>query len=246
MGKKPVIGVTTGFAKRNEFSQGPYVHQDYEQSLFLTGAVPVLLPVAPDGLTDHYLDLCDGIIFSGGGDVDPRFYDEPPSPYIEPFDITRDRFEILLMKKAVEAGKPILCICRGMQVLNVAFGGTLVQDLGTEWKHPIQHDQKIARMKTSHSVQLLHGNRLSQLLEGQDSLYVNSLHHQAVKELAPGFRAAALAPDGVVEAMEHEANDRIISVQWHPESMAAGGDSLMRHLFQFFVVQCSLSGEKMS
>lgn len=244
MDRTPVIGVTTGFAKRNDLSQGPYAHQDYEQSLFLTGAVPVLLPIAPDELADRYIDLCDGIIFSGGGDVDPRFFGEPPSPYIEPFDIERDRFEILLLKKAIDAGKPVLCICRGLQVLNVAYGGTLVQDLATEWENPILHDQKIARGKTSHGVRIIPDSRFSQLLGGRDSLYVNSLHHQAIKKLAPGFRAVAFAPDGVIEAVEHEQNDRIIGIQWHPESLAASGDSLMRGLFRSFVAQCSLSGEK--
>jgi putative glutamine amidotransferase len=244
MGEKPVIGVTTGFAKRNEFSQGPYVHQDYEQSLFLTGAVPVLLPIAPDDLTDHYLDLCDGFIFSGGGDIDPRFYGEAPSPHIEPFDAERDRFEITLLKKAVASGKPVLCICRGLQVLNVAYGGTLIQDLATEWKQPILHDQKIPRVQTSHSVRLLEDSRLSRLLGGKTSLFVNSLHHQAIKALAPGFRAVAFAPDGVIEAVESDTSSRIFGVQWHPESLTAGGDPLMRRLFQTFVGACSLSDEK--
>jgi Predicted glutamine amidotransferases len=244
MGEKPVVGVTTGFAKRNEFSQGPYVHQDYVQSLFLTGAVPVLLPVASDSLIDRYLDLCDGIIFSGGGDIDPRFYGEAPSPYIEPFDAERDQFEMTLLKKAVSAGKPVFCVCRGLQVLNVAYGGTLIQDLATEWKQPILHDQKIPRSQTSHSVRLLEDSRLSQLFDRKTSIFVNSLHHQAIKTLAPSFRAVAYAPDGVIEAVESDASSRIFGIQWHPESLTAGGDPLMRRLFQTFVTACGMSDEK--
>ncbi|WP_353949299.1 gamma-glutamyl-gamma-aminobutyrate hydrolase family protein [Sporolactobacillus sp. Y61] len=245
MGDRPVIGVTASFVKKTDFSLGPYTHRDYVTALLNADALPVILPIAPEETADAYLSLCDGIIFSGGGDVDPRFFGESPSLYLDTFITERDRIEFALMKKAVAAGKPILGICRGMQVLNVMYGGTLVQDLPTEWKNPLQHDQKVPRKKASHSVRLLSGSRLSALFDDKESLYVNSLHHQAIKKLAAGFRSAAVAPDGVIEAIEHETNDRILGVQWHPESMASGGDPMMCRLFRHFVSQCDRIKEKM-
>ncbi|RYM05008.1 gamma-glutamyl-gamma-aminobutyrate hydrolase family protein [Sporolactobacillus sp. THM7-7] len=238
MGKKPIIGVTAGIIKKNDFVEGPYTHQDYEKSLFLAGAVPLILPIAPDEAIGYYVDLCDGFIFSGGDDIDPRFYDAPPSLNIEPFHTERDASELKLLKQAIKAGKPVFGICRGMQIMNVAFGGTLIQDLPTEWKRPLQHVQKVPRMKSSHSVRLVKDSRLSALLNGRESLYVNSLHHQAVGQIADTLRPAAFAPDGVVEALEHIENDRILAVQWHPESMAAGGDPLMQYLFRQFTEKC--------
>lgn len=239
MADRPIIGVTAGLIKKNDFVEGPYTHEDYVRSLVAAGAVPVVLPVAPDDVVEHYADLCDGFVFSGGDDVDPRFYGEAPSPEIDVFNTERDASELLLLKMAVRAGKPVLGICRGLQVMNVAFGGTLIQDLLSEREQTLQHIQKVPRMKTSHSVHVLTDSRLYAILEGRESLYVNSLHHQAIKTLAGELRAVAFAPDGVIEAAEHVSNDRILGIQWHPESMAAGGDVLMHRLFCHFTEQCS-------
>ncbi|RYL95894.1 gamma-glutamyl-gamma-aminobutyrate hydrolase family protein [Sporolactobacillus sp. THM7-4] len=238
MGEKPIIGVTGGLIKKNDFVEGPCTHQDYGRSLLAVGAVPLILPIAPSEIIEDYVSLCDGFILSGGDDVDPRFYGESPSPHIGVFNTDRDRSELLLLKKAVSSGKPVLGICRGLQVINVALGGTLIQDLSTEMKKTIQHEQKVPRMKTSHSVRVIKNSRLFSLLEGRKSLFVNSLHHQAIGRLASDLRAVSFAPDGVIEAVEHVVNDRILGVQWHPESMAAGGDPLMIRLFSEFVRQC--------
>ncbi|GGL59687.1 gamma-glutamyl-gamma-aminobutyrate hydrolase family protein [Sporolactobacillus putidus] len=239
MGDRPIIGVTGGYLKKNDFVQGPYTHQDYVQSLFSAGAVPIILPIAPNDAAESYEALCDGFVFSGGSDVDPRFYGEPPSLQIDVFNTERDASELLLMKKAIAAGKPVFGICRGLQVMNVAFGGTLIQDLPSEMEQTLQHVQKVPRVKSSHSVRVLEDSRLCALLNGRKTLYVNSLHHQAIKTLAGELRAVAFAPDGIIEAAEHATNDRIFGVQWHPESMAAGGDGLMSHLFRYFVEQCA-------
>lgn len=244
MAQQPVIGITSGYVKKTDFSRGPYAHRDYVTASLQAGGLPVLIPIAPEKTAASYIELCDGFIFSGGEDVDPKFYGEPPSLHIGLFITERDLIEFALMKQAISAGKPVLAICRGLQVLNVLFGGTLVQDLPAEWQNPLQHDQKVPREKASHGVRLLPESRLSALFDGRESLRVNSLHHQAVKKLAGGFQAVAVAPDGVVEAVEHEKNDRILGIQWHPESMAAGGDPLMQRLFRHFVEQCGRMREK--
>ncbi|MFX3618971.1 MAG: gamma-glutamyl-gamma-aminobutyrate hydrolase family protein [Sporolactobacillus sp.] len=237
MGEKPVIGITGGFLKKNDFVQGPYAHQDYVNALLLAGAVPVILPYAED-VADHYLDFCDGIVFSGGSDIDPRFYGEDPSPWIEAFNTERDQSELQILHQAIKRNKPVLGICRGFQLLNIAFGGTLYQDLAAQTKQPLQHDQRAPRSKTVHSIRLLPNSRLSKLFDGRESLFVNSLHHQAVKVLAEDLRAVAFAGDGVIEAAEHKNNERILGIQWHPESMAAAGDTLMLRLFAAFVRRC--------
>lgn len=244
MSDRPIVGVTCGFMKKNDFVQGPYTHEDYVKSLISAGAVPIILPIAPDDVTENYEGLCDGFLFSGGSDVDPRFYGESPSPQIYAFDTERDASELLLMRRVIAAGKPVFGICRGLQVMNVAFGGTLIQDLPSEMKQALQHTQKVPRTKTSHSVRVLEDSRLFTLLNGRKTLYVNSLHHQAIKTLAAELRAVAFAPDGIIEAAEHVNNDRILGIQWHPESMAAGGDALMNHLFRCFVEKCARIKEK--
>lgn len=245
MTNRPVIGITSGMAKRSEFSIGPFTHKDYVESLLTVGATPVILFAAPDEVVAHYVAMCDGFILSGGGDVDPAFFHEEPSLHCGAFDWIRDRFEFALLKKALAVGKPILGICRGIQLINVAFGGTLVQDLPSEWKGSIQHEQKIARGEASHSIRLEDGSKLSELFDHHKMLRVNSLHHQAVKELAPGLRSAAFAPDGVIEALEPEDDSPLLAVQWHPESMTASGDSLMKKLFRHLTEQSALRKKRL-
>lgn len=238
MGKKPIIGITTGYVKKNDFVQGPYVHEDYLEAVTRADAVPVLLPYQAEGAAEQLLGLCDGLILSGGSDIDPRFYDEDPLPQIEWFNTERDQFEMKLLRLALAADKPILGICRGFQLMNVAFGGSLIQDLQTQREQAIQHVQRVPRVKATHSVRLLPDSGLSRLFDRRESVFVNSLHHQAIKTLAAELKAVAFAGDGVIEAAEHRNSERILGVQWHPESMTAGGDPLMLRLFRQFVRQC--------
>lgn len=234
----PVIGVTGGFFKNDDYVKGTYAHQDYVTSLTAAGAVPIILPSASEDGVGKYMELCDGFVISGGCDVDPRFYHEHPSVNMGAFDTERDRAELLLIRRAAELNKPVLGICRGVQAINVAFGGSLIQDIPSEVNGALQHEQKEPRERSSHLVKIDRKSSLFQLFQGQSEIYVNSLHHQAIKRLADDLQAVAHSDDGIIEAVEGVDGLDTLGIQWHPESMAAGGDELMRLLFKKFVRKC--------
>jgi putative glutamine amidotransferase len=166
-------------------------------------------------------------------DVDPHAYGAEPHPRLGEVDPARDRFEIALVRAARAAGLPIFGVCRGMQLVNVAFGGTLVQDIPAQVPGAIRHDQTTVDLhQPSHGVALAEGTQLRALVGG-GSARVNSFHHQAVERMAEGFRATARSSDGVLEAMEHESGPFFQCVQWHPERLA--DDPVTRALFQAFV-----------
>lgn len=236
---KPIIGISSGYVKLSEFSEGDYAHKDYSSSLIKAGAVPLILPIVPGPSVDTYAALCDGFVLSGGCDVNPKFFDQDPTPGCGVFDTERDRAEFQLLQQAMKLGKPVFGICRGLQVINVALGGTLVQDISDDIDHPIQHTQKVSRKEGSHRVRIEKDSRLYQVLGEHETIEVNSLHHQSVARLGAGLHAAAFAADGVIEAVDITEKG-LIGVQWHPESMTAGGSELMLHLFEYFV---SLSRE---
>ena len=184
----------------------------------------------PQGL----LKDLDGLVLSGGGDVDPALFGEAPHPAYFPAEEGRDAAEIALVRAALESKTPVLAICRGVQVLNVAAGGSLVQDIPTEVRHSLAH--RIDRPKDfpAHEVAVSPGSTLAALL-GTDAsrpvVVVNSRHHQSVKAVAPGFHVTAKATDGVIEALESDdRNAFCVGVQWHPENF--GADSRFRELFR--------------
>mgnify|MGYP000286916199 CR=1 FL=1 len=236
---KPIIGITSSHMKKNDYVEGPYTHKDYAASLIRAGGIPFILPTTTDKATiEAYLSYCDGILFSGGCDVDPRFYNQDPSIHTEDVDIQRDRIEFALIRGALKKKKPIMGICRGIQVINVALGGTLIQDINDEIEEPIQHEQKAARGESSHSVRLVKGSLLFHMLGDRDAVYVNSLHHQSVAKVADSLKAVAFSGDGVIEAVEARDGSNLFAVQWHPESMAMAGDKQMLNLFKTFVGKC--------
>jgi putative glutamine amidotransferase len=177
-----------------------------------------------------------GVMLTGGGDVDPSLYGETPHATYEPAEPGRDAFEIGLAKAAIEANVPLLAICRGMQVLNVAMGGTLIQDIPTEVAGALNHSIREPRFHIAHEVWVSPNSRLwntmADKLDGE-SLQVNSRHHQAVKRVAPGFEVNATAPDGVIEGMERPASRFCLAVQWHPENFWRTGE--FRPLFEHFL-----------
>ncbi|MGE5707113.1 MAG: gamma-glutamyl-gamma-aminobutyrate hydrolase family protein [Bacteroidota bacterium] len=231
--KKPLIGITSTFVRLNELSEGVYVHQDYHQAVREAGAIPFVLPLMDEDTFCEALDRCDGVIFSGGEDVDPKYFGADPHRGLGNVFPLRDRLEILAMRRLKTQDKPMLAICRGVQVLNVAFGGTLIQDLPSQRPDAMQHMQKAARHHDTHWVDVLEGTKLYQVL-GQTRVRTNSLHHQAIDEVAPGFRLCGTAGDGTIEAIEDVASRFILGVQWHPESMASH-DPVMKGLFSSFV-----------
>lgn len=209
---------------------------DYIESVQRVGGDPVELdrsaPVPAD-LASQY----DGVLFTGGGDVDPALYGEAPHESYNPAEDGRDSFEVALARAAVEAGLPVFAICRGMQVLSVALGGTLVQDIPTMVNGALDHEVPEPRFALAHEVWVAKDTRLSTLLRDklveEDILQVNSRHHQAVSKVADGFIVSATAPDGVIEAIERPGDPFCLAVQWHPENFWRTGE--FRPLFEGFI-----------
>jgi putative glutamine amidotransferase len=193
---------------------------DYVASLEQAGARVRVLDAKADQLPAA-LAGCDGVLLTGGVDVDPRAYGEAPHPTVE-LDATRDDYELALAKLAIARDLPLLAICRGVQVLNVAAGGTLIQDLPSQHPSATPHAINEPRNAIAHDVTIAPGTCLSMLL-GKPAMAVNSRHHQAVKDAAPGFVVSAVSPDGVVEAIERPASTFCVGVQWHPENFWATG-----------------------
>jgi len=210
------------------------IAETYIRSVVEAGGAPVLIPVITDIKTLSVIvaDL-DGLLLSGGGDINPLYLQEEPIPQLQDVDTLRDEYDLILIRLATNRQIPVMGICRGHQLLNVAFGGGVYQDIYSQNDRPLlKHSQTQPRELPSHTVHVEQiSSRLRALLK-EDKIYVNSFHHQAIKEPAPGFIATATAPDGINEAMEHPEKD-IISVQWHPETMAPEGDKTMQLLFQY-------------
>ena len=198
------------------------------------GLVPIVVPpLAPEELAS-ILGSVQGIILTGGEDVDPAEYGEPPHPRTQRPHTARDKCELAMARAARELGLPTLAICRGIQVVNVAFGGTLIQDIPSEAPSDVQHDQEDEREARVHDVAIEPGSRLAAAL-GASAVTVNSFHHQAVEQLAPGLRVTATAPDGIVEGLEWAGEDWwMLAVQWHPEELVRDARDWDRGLFRAF------------
>ena len=194
---------------------------DYVAALAQAGARVRVLDAAID-LLPAALNGCDGLLLTGGVDVDPRMYGEAAHPTVE-LDATRDDYELALAKLAIARDLPLLAICRGVQVLNVAAGGSLIQDLPSQHPSSIPHAINEPRNAIAHDVTITPGTCLSVLLGEPAAMAVNSRHHQAVKDTAPGFVVSAVSPDGVIEAIERPASSFCVGVQWHPENFWATG-----------------------
>ena len=195
---------------------------------------PYVLPLLDPDEADAMLDGMNGLLLTGGEDLDPSLYDTPAHPALGDVHAQRDAFELALVRAAQARRLPTLAICRGIQVANVALGGTLVQDIPTEWPHAFEHDGAWPRDKRVHDVLVHPRSRLSGAL-GADILQVNSFHHQAVARLADGLAAVAHAPDGVIEGAEWTSDDWwMLAVQWHPEELTASPEPWDRSLFRAF------------
>ncbi len=229
---KPFIGITSSMTE--DYGQ-LILRQEYLQAIVRAGGVPLVLPPSWEAELIHaYTSLCQGFLLSGGGDVDPCYWGELPSPALANISPIRDYFEIGLTKMVLRAQKPILGICRGIQVLNVAQGGSLYQDLQTG----MSHRQNAPRSHTFHDIVIERDSRIGGIL-GLLQTRVNSFHHQAVKEVAAGFVVSALSPDGVIEAIEAETGFAV-GVQWHPEDLRDVGTAA---LFKALVEAARLTEE---
>jgi putative glutamine amidotransferase len=203
-----------------------YLEQSVAHWVLSGGAMPVMVPaVDRDSLLrpcsidlDHYAAKLDGLLLQGGNDMSPQSYDEDPLKPEWAGDRIRDHYEMKLIQAFVDAGKPVFGICRGMQVLNVKFGGTLYQDIATQRPEARAHVCREQYEKLHHEVCIEPGSRLAQLYPGRGAVRVNSIHHQAIKDLASGFDVEARCPeDGIIEAIRLRAGPWVAAVQWHPE-----------------------------
>lgn len=228
---KPLIGITCSF----DHKEGRYFLPDgYVEAILGAGGYPVLLPGSANLSTvEPYLKKIQGLLLSGGVDVDPYHFNEEPAPGLGEIVPERDAFEIMLVKAALKEHMPVLGICRGIQVMNIAYGGTIIQHIPARAEKSLKHAQSAPRYHSTHSITVAEGTKLYRLF-GSGKVRVNSFHHQAVKKLAPGFKVSAKAPDGIIEAIESTKHKFVLGVQWHPECMITH-DTNARVLFQAFV-----------
>lgn len=228
---KPIIGIGTDILTTPGHRDRAFVYTTYVESLRRAGAVPVLIPPQPEN-AGEVLDNLDGVVLAGGYDCDPSVYGEEAHPSIEPMDPRRQSNDLTLARIARERGIPTLGICLGLQVMNVAAGGTLVQDIDSEIETDIEHVSE-PEDRARHDVHIEQGTHLAGILGGTTELNVNSSHHQAIRTVGAGLRKTAHAPDGVVEGVEDPRHPFYLGVQWHPEDM--NGETSAAAIFRAFV-----------
>lgn len=231
---KPLIGITAD-KHRVDGRDWNYQTNDYFRAVQLAGGIPVLLPyVETAEAAGEVLDRIDGLLLSGGVDVDPLTFGELPHPKQGSIAPERDITELLIIKLALARDMAILGICRGHQMLAVAAGGTLWQDLPEQVPSALKHAQQAPRWYPSHPVRVMPGTKLAELV-GAGDIRVNSFHHQAVKHVPHGWISSGVSPDGINEALEHSGYKFVLSVQWHPENFAGRAGYNFDKLFQAFV-----------
>ena len=240
---RPIIGITGNFgAKGCELAQG------YYESVLQAGGIPLVLPPYTDAeALCQTLDRVDGILLSGGGDINPLLLGEEPIPGLHGICPQRDEMELQLVREAYNRQIPMLGICRGIQTLAAALGGTVYQDLNTQYSDAplVKHDQDLDRAYASHTVKAEAGSTLARLFPKatEEGLPVNSFHHQAVRTPGPLLRVSAKATDGVIEAVESNEFKSIIGVQWHPECFITRGERCMMPLFDWLISEASSFAE---
>jgi putative glutamine amidotransferase len=230
---RPLIGITVGPREAGS----PYLQQrtSYPRAIELSGGLPVLVPPLAIETLRGILERLDGIVFPGGADVDPSEYGETPQPKTE-FNRDLDRLELAVAHWAIESQLPTLGICRGQQLLNVALGGSLIQHLD-------DHRQSGDRAALTQPLTLAPGSRLAEIF-GATHIQANTLHHQAVKDVAPGLTATAWAEDGTIEGMESQRHPWLVMVQFHPEELVGFHEPSQR-LFSEFVTACRTASGKL-
>lgn len=235
----PIIGIC-GRSALDEPWCPPLVgaRKGYIDAVIAAGGIPLVLPPVDDlRVLRGMFDALDGLVLTGGVDVAPEIYGEQPHPMLGAVQAERDAAEIPLTRWAVAEGMPVFGICRGIQVLNVALGGTLYQDLPSQWTNDIDHEASIKNEcwdQFDHGLTLEHDSRLAGLLQ-TSALQVNSLHHQAVKDVGTGLRVVGQAPDGVIEAVESTNGHFVVAVQCHPEGLWQEADVRWRSVFRALV-----------
>ena len=234
MKKIPKIGLTMRLELE---TRRFYLGRDYCEAIENFGAIPMHIGLIPK--KEHIREVVnnlDGILLPGSDtDIDPLRFDEEPHPKLKKIIFEKEETDLLILEEAEKIGLPVLCICFGMQVLNVSRGGTLIQDIETQISDPLKHEQGIPYDRNSHSLDIEENSLLSRLITSSEKVKVNSHHHQAVKKVGNNLKATAWAKDGVIECLEDERADRFVfAVQWHPE-WSWKTDELSKNIFQNFV-----------
>lgn len=227
--KKPVIGVSCSIDGSTVEAGMTYV-----VSVRKAGGIPFIIPLTTsEKEIDEYLDRIDGLLMIGGEDVSPLLFGQQPSRNLGEVVPDRDIYDLTLIRKAVKRGLPVFGICRGIQCLNIAMGGDMIQDIPSEVPNAIQHRQNAPRSYGSHTIKITKGSLIAKLL-GVEEIAVNSFHHQACGKVAPGYKVTARASDGVIEAIE-SADGKSYGVQFHPEGFVYSGKNEVLPLFQHLV-----------
>lgn len=227
---KPIVGVMPLWDdKKNSIWMLP----GYMDGLSQAGLLPIILPFSRDeNELEQLMGICDGVLFTGGHDVSPELYQETPLEDLVSCCPKRDTMEVIALRLAIDADKPVLGICRGLQFINAALGGTLYQDLPSQHPSDIKHRQEAPYDVPSHTVSVIPGSPLYDCLHIRE-LPVNSCHHQAIKDLASGLEAMAVSPDGLTEALYKPDHHFLWAVQWHPE-FSYRTDPCSRMIFRTF------------
>lgn len=217
-----------------------WLKEDYYEAIIQCGAIPLLLPVTDNkSILDEYLDICSGFVFCGGPDVDAAYFGQENMPYSKEISPVRDSMEIFLAKEAIVLDKPVLGICRGIQVINIAAGGNIFQDIYAENSSGlslVKHTQEAPRWFPTHDIHIYKNTLLYDIYK-KESLRVNSFHHQAVSTVAPEFTVNACSRDGIIEAVNHKNKKFVLGVQWHPENLWRKDNTHLK-LFERLVSVC--------
>ena len=236
--RKPIsartVAVTAGIRQDGDTTR-VRLTAAYVTALEAAGLVPLIIPPLTDkGAAAAILDSVAGLMLTGGGDIDPARYGERRHEKVSNVNVARDATEVALVEEARRRRTPVLAICRGIQVLNVALGGTLVQDIPSQCPGALAHDEDTPRNSRSHDISVEPGSLIANAI-GTGSCSVNSFHHQSVKGLGEGLKVTARSPDGVIEGIESEGEDWwVLAVQWHPEEMTDSAEPWDRGLFRAF------------
>jgi putative glutamine amidotransferase len=235
----PRIGIT-GTTRYYSGADRSTVNAAYVRSVVGAGGIPLVLPpLLGASHVEDIVEVLDGLVLSGGEDVDPKHYGQAPHTTVKDnIDPLRDAQELALFRLAQAQNLPVLAICRGIQLVNVALGGTLWQDLPTDKPQSLHHTQPDGRTARTHSIEITPGSRLERAL-GATSIEVNSFHHQSIRDLAPGLLVTALAPDGEIEGVESpKGAPWLLAVQWHPEEFHAQNAAPDHGLFAALMKEC--------
>lgn len=236
---KPVIGITSSIAKDESWHR---VTDLNVKAITEAGGVPAILPnISEVKMIQQMADIIDGLLGTGGYDIDPLLYGEEPHQKLGTVTPARDHFEEIIFKEMLQRNKPILAICRGMQMLNVVAGGDMYQDIYAQIDQPnmLQHSQQAPYQYGVHFVHIEKNSLLFQMTE-TEKIKVNSNHHQAVRNVPSSFKISGKTSDGIIEAIESKEHYFVLGLQWHPEHMASAGDQVSKKIFRSFLQACQI------